>query len=665
VPEIAHMAIQLFYEGDLKTAIDNVILLMCQTSIHVALQFRYIFLAGLEDFQAALYNEQINSRRNHHLFNRCARMIQDIERIVIYGSRNNVSSNHRPGLLATISDCITSSSSSTEDNKKSNDPEIVAPAAAVARRISLVRIPSSYDKYWQAVMLFKRHHRVSSLKTKHWNPRHFYIRDRVLYCFKEAHSVNPKRSMSLDSCKIEPIDDHKKYGSTSFVIRNCTSNVVFHLRADSKLIRDQWISVIKKEAAGAPKLMDLDPSLSTGDVIDRMDLTSEQRKRLAYFRQLTAFFTNMTNICEKLRFKDRSLRKYFLRKDMSEIKIPPLAYLPLCNSSDNFTSVLRALPNEGHAFSTKARCPALMFFETLTPLPGIETALFLGAQVELFDESDVIKHECLELSFDESSPEWEDEDEDVKVDTNDRVVEHQKGVVQLDTLVNKHKYAPPHSRGADSQWVSSITCFQRLEKLGFTVPVGSTAQTQTTHTTSTSSESCVVQALLTKVKQSITKAEVQPIVDTKTDNHGSNDDDPITTQMESTLNGETFAQKAARLRSQSPYGHLPGWGIGGLIAKSNDDVRQEVGGCIIIIIIIITPSYRHFFYTAGTAGVRDAVDPLLPESIQDCEYSSVVVHIHDHEHLPVYGSHSTHPRCDLPRRVEEEQGLSGQPEEVL
>lgn len=244
--------------------------------------------------------------------------------------------------------------------------------------------------------------------------------------------MNPKRSMSLDCCKIEAIDGHKKYGSTSFVIRNCTSNVVFHLRASSKSIRDEWISVIMKEIAGAPKLMDLSPSLSlstTGDVIDRMDLTSEQRKRLAYFRQLTAFFTNMTNICEKLRFKDRSLRKYFLRKDMSEIKIPPLAYLPLCSSSDAFSSVLRALPNEGHAFSTKARCPALMYFETLTLLPGIETASFLGGQVEQFDESDVIKHECLELSFDESSPEWEEEDE--QVDTDDRAVEHQRGWFSL------------------------------------------------------------------------------------------------------------------------------------------------------------------------------------------------------------------------------------------
>jgi phosphatidylinositol 4-kinase len=40
---------------------------------------------------------------------------------------------------------------------------------------------------------------------------------------------------------------------------------------------------------------------------------------------------------------------------------------------------------------------------------------------------------------------------------------------------------------------------------------------------------------------------------------------------------ETFTERAERLRQKSRvYGHLSGWRLGGLIAKSNDDVRQEV-----------------------------------------------------------------------------------------
>jgi hypothetical protein len=37
---------------------------------------------------------------------------------------------------------------------------------------------------------------------------------------------------------------------------------------------------------------------------------------------------------------------------------------------------------------------------------------------------------------------------------------------------------------------------------------------------------------------------------------------------------ETFAEKTKRLRGASPFGALPGWRIDGLIAKSNDDLRQ-------------------------------------------------------------------------------------------
>ena len=44
-----------------------------------------------------------------------------------------------------------------------------------------------------------------------------------------------------------------------------------------------------------------------------------------------------------------------------------------------------------------------------------------------------------------------------------------------------------------------------------------------------------------------------------------------------TFLSETFEQKAQMLREKSPLGHLAGWQLDGLIAKSNDDLRQEVG----------------------------------------------------------------------------------------
>ena len=46
-----------------------------------------------------------------------------------------------------------------------------------------------------------------------------------------------------------------------------------------------------------------------------------------------------------------------------EVKLPAAAYLPLCKSTDPWLRILRIIPEEARAFSTKARCPSLVIFE--------------------------------------------------------------------------------------------------------------------------------------------------------------------------------------------------------------------------------------------------------------------------------------------------------------
>lgn len=48
------------------------------------------------------------------------------------------------------------------------------------------------------------------------------------------------------------------------------------------------------------------------------------------------------------------------------------------------------------------------------------------------------------------------------------------------------------------------------------------------------------------------------------------------TAIENTFIGENFEKKTFRIKEKSSYGHLPGWNLDGFIAKSNDDLRQEV-----------------------------------------------------------------------------------------
>ncbi len=57
--------------------------------------------------------------------------------------------------------------------------------------------------------------------------------------------------------------------------------------------------------------------------------------------------------------------------------------------------------------------------------------------------------------------------------------------------------------------------------------------------------------------------------------------------------GENWASKRSRIRELSPFGNLPGWDLVSLIAKSNDDLRQEV--CALQLIQL----FQHIFEEAG------------------------------------------------------------------
>ena len=84
------------------------------------------------------------------------------------------------------------------------------------------------------------------------------------------------------------------------------------------------------------------------------------------------------------------MRKFFLRRDVGDMIIPFFSYLPLCNSTDTYRCILRALPKDGHAFTTKARCPALMLFEMEEHPEGLDVAAFLGGELHEYDQSDII-----------------------------------------------------------------------------------------------------------------------------------------------------------------------------------------------------------------------------------------------------------------------------------
>ncbi|CAK9252178.1 unnamed protein product [Sphagnum jensenii] len=182
-------------------------------------------------------------------------------------------------------------------------------------------------------LLYKRVTRKSMFSSKPWKRRFFSVHYRVLSCYRNADDDDPLRSILLPGCVLDkqPIDIHYSWGLSLY---NKTTYIRFNLRALDQASYNSWVAFLE-------------------------------------------------------RFQDREVRRYFLRRDMSTLVIPPFCYLPLCTSLTPFRCVLRALPRETHAFNTKARCPALMLFEVEEHPYSADTAGFLGLELPAYEESEI------------------------------------------------------------------------------------------------------------------------------------------------------------------------------------------------------------------------------------------------------------------------------------
>jgi phosphatidylinositol 4-kinase len=298
-------------------------------------------------------------------------------------------------------------------------------------------------------------------------------------------------------------------------------------------------------------------------LLHEADMNATQRRRFRYFQQMRMLVTNMTNICERLRFKERDVRKYFLKHDMGEIYIPPFAYLPLCNSIDEFYCIRKTLPRECHAFTTKARVPALMMFELERHPRNLDVATFLSAELELHADSKIHQRDDqFQANYAGTHGEHTTLDAAVAA-TGDNDAEDAQiiplpsafvDVVEADGIIVSSSFDAPlgsvSKSGKRCYWSAEGTGLDRLRAVtGKNIRNTPSRNSETANTDDVSLE-------FDQESKAILAANIS--------------------LPHSGVLGETFAGKAHRLQRNSNFGHLPGWSIGGLIAKSNDDVRQEV-----------------------------------------------------------------------------------------
>lgn len=188
--------------------------MICETSMHAALQFGFILTAAMEDYQPEFSNGVKNPKCNLFLYSRCARILEDIERSVIYGG-NSLQSD------------------SLNDKNRT----------AVANTLSKART-EKYDGIINGQLLYKRVTHKSMFHTKPWKPRYFVIDRKVLTCYREAHSVEPLRALPLCNCSVVVCETSPKYGDTLFEVLNESNGMRFLLRAKDEHTRKKWVDLL-------------------------------------------------------------------------------------------------------------------------------------------------------------------------------------------------------------------------------------------------------------------------------------------------------------------------------------------------------------------------------------------------------------------------------------
>eukprot|EP01033_Poteriospumella_lacustris_P003043 gene3043-2228_t len=333
LPQIAHLVIHM-EQNVHSPGLETLAMVICQTSMHCALQFSFMLIAAMEDYQPEIAKNKKNPTANAFYFARCARLLQDVERAVIYGSPNLTRADER------IFKARATTGAETSDLRTFKRAEL-------AHQLS-VEMPHSVDSVLNGLLYFKRVERKSMLHSKTWHQRYFVVDQRVLL------EISGAPVLSTTTTSADTPSTH----------------------------------------AGAPNANDEVQTATEAlqnQLLNEAHMTAEQRRRFRYFQQMRVFVTNLTNICERLRFKEKDVRKYFLKRDMAELTIPPFAYLPLCNSVDGYYSIRKALPKECHAFTTKARVPALMLFEIEQHPRRLDVATFLNAELELHPDSSIFQ----------------------------------------------------------------------------------------------------------------------------------------------------------------------------------------------------------------------------------------------------------------------------------
>mmetsp|Transcript_735 Transcript_735/g.1071 ORF Transcript_735/g.1071 Transcript_735/m.1071 type:complete len:1002 (-) Transcript_735:81-3086(-) len=652
LPQLAHMIIHLDVDIT-STALEQFSLVICQQSLHVALQLNWILVAALEDYQPELSDGNKNPKANSTYFKRCIELLQNVERIVALGSPSD------DGMLQK------------GPNKQWELIKLKLDRANCVITNASVHSQTSNRTSPRGFLWHKQWTHRKGIHNHRWIKRWFSLEDRVLYCYREPHDVDPSQALCFKLCRKNILlkraivlhhatiqHDPAAYKNFKyefyFTITSPMGN--WRLRAESEAKLNMWVKALKKACDAPPLLIneknssnsasekkssledgflpmrfsqmdnddDLEKITEEGnddkkekDVQNMsLELDKTQIERYQFFNSEREFVRNLTDICEELRFlPDRDDRGPMLEKRLQEVVIPPVSYLPLVKSTDRFKKIIQIPRNESRAFSTKARCPALVTFETISQHvenhdsngSALDVANFLHWNYMLHGQGSRLDLETSTAAlhgFHESNAKMDEMEDEIEMLVEDRPKAFSgffspslKNIWRKDnaTALNfPSDLFSPFSKSFKTPNFKFAKFSRRFSKNDLEAGKGSAEDSALTPTKHNARQqhrvnfeekdqgiepSIIHQAGEATHYGSLENFPSLKKLENTADNRPENSQELENIRKRAALlicNGESLSDKVERLRRGSKNSSVKGWGIERVISKSNDDLRQEV-----------------------------------------------------------------------------------------
>ena len=435
LPQLAHMMIHLRDVEWPDVTLERFALIVAQKSLHFALQMHWILTGAMQDYQPENSDGLPNERFNAVFYRRCVKLRRNLEFAVVFGA------NHGSPRYNEMQRMLASGEISREEfdvmelgEYRLNAHRILEGEATypVSQTIKDSKDQASaMDQVLQKIesercgwLRYKRRWRKKFYKRKGWKHRFFVIEDGMLYCYDDdprsaqeskvaSDMPRLRRAMPLEGAKVVlcPIGVYKDENGEHRRNRHLHCFEVinqlykFKLRAKTEAEALAWVKVLDDQSKSSSLFSNNTPNNSL-----LSSLNSEQRARYEFFKQQITFVDDLCDVAEKLRFEEREQRKTLLSDTMDAVTVPDCAYIPMTKSTDTFASVQSLVGNESRVFSTNERCPVLMYFYNIRNKDNLGITEFLhskyGIKLEAIVESTQDEEEDdeqLEEKVDETS----------------------------------------------------------------------------------------------------------------------------------------------------------------------------------------------------------------------------------------------------------------------